>query len=134
MRALCLLLLLLAGCSSSASSSNPDATTNPPDGAVGLTCGTTISAYCNANGCDQTLTAAKQDKSLCPASLNACGDFDVITKGGLDTATIYFYQAGQLVAIDNVLLPGHHACAAGPGTFAEPSCGNNSQTLPACGP
>jgi hypothetical protein len=127
-------LVLLAACSSSASSNTPDAATSPPDGTIGLTCSTSIAEYCNANSCDQTLAAAQQDKDLCPASQNTCGTFEVITKGRLDTATIYYYQGGQLVAIDNLLLPGHHVCAAGPATFVEPSCGNTGQTLPACGP
>lgn len=122
-------VLLLAGCSSSASSNNPDAAT---DASGGLTCSTTIAEYCGANSCDQDIAAAKQDKGLCPASLNMCGTFEVITKGGIDTATFYYYQGGQLVAIDNLLLPGHHTCAAGPNTFVEPTCGSGSQPLPAC--
>jgi hypothetical protein len=124
--------MALAACSSSASSTTPDASTTPGDGAAGLTCSTSIAAYCTSNRCDQSLTAAKQDKSLCPASLNTCGAFDVITKGNVDTATIYYYQNDQLVAVDNLLLPNHHTCAAGPATFAEPTCGNSSQSLPAC--
>jgi hypothetical protein len=133
MRALSL-LVLVAGCSSSASSTTPDATTTPPDGAVGLSCGITMAAYCNANSCED-LAAAKQDKTLCPASLKTCGEFEVITKGGVDTATQYFYQGDQLVAIDHTVLPGPHTCTAGPATFIEPSCGTTTgQTLPACGP
>jgi hypothetical protein len=125
-------LLLLAACSSSASSSVSDATTNPPDGAAGLTCGSTIAAYCGSNTCEQSLAAAKLDHSLCPASLNTCGSFQVITKSALDTATVYYYQSDQLVAIDHFLLPAHHTCLAGPSSFVEPTCGNTSQTLPAC--
>lgn len=127
------LLFLLVGCSSSAPSSTPDATTTPPDGTLALTCGTTIAAYCSATSCDQSLAAAKQDRSLCPASLNTCGAYEVITKGGIDTATFYFYQGDQLVAVDHELLPGHHTCSAGPATFDEPTCGPSSQNLPACG-
>jgi hypothetical protein len=126
------LFLLLAGCSSSASSNTLDASTLPPDGAVGLTCSTTIAAYCGSNSCDQSLAAAKQDHSLCPASLNTCGSFEVIIKSALDTATVYYYQGDQLVAIDHFLLPAHHTCVAGPSSFVEPACGNTSQTLPAC--
>ncbi len=126
------LLLLLAGCSSSVSSSTPDASAIPPDGAAGLTCSTTISEYCGSNSCDQSLAAAKQDHGLCPASLNTCGSFEVITKTALDTATIYYYQGDQLVAIDHFLLPGHHTCVAGPSAFVEPTCGSTGQTLPAC--
>ena len=126
------LLLLLAACSSSASSTTLDAATPPTDGSVGLTCGTTIATYCGSNSCNQTLAAAEQDHSLCPASENTCGTFQVVTKGNLDTATIYYYQGGQLVAIDNLLLPGHHTCVAGPTTFVEPTCTTASHTLPAC--
>jgi hypothetical protein len=134
-------LVVLAACSSNASSGSPsadaattapDAATTVPDGGTGLTCATTIAAYCNANACDQLLTAAEQDKALCPASLTMCGGYDVIVKGGLDTSTTYYYQAGQLVAIDHLLLPNHHTCAAGPATFQEPSCSPSGQTLPAC--
>jgi hypothetical protein len=92
----------------------------------------TITDYCAASSCDKTLAAAQQDKALCPASQNTCGEFETVTKSGIDTATVYYYQGGQLIAIDKFLLPGHHACAAGPSSFVEPACGTTSQTLPAC--
>jgi hypothetical protein len=121
----CSFLVLLAACSSSAPGSTADAT-------AGLACATTIAGYCNATACDRSLATAEQDKTLCPASLATCGAYEVITKAGVDTATVYYYQADQLVAIDHVLFPSHHACSAGPAAFDVPGCGSSSQTLPAC--
>jgi len=126
------LLFVVAACSSSASDRTPDATTSYFDAAIGLTCGTTIAAYCDTRDCDQSLAAAEQDHNLCPASQNTCGAFEVIVRGGVDTETIYYYQGDQLTAIVNRLLPGHRTCAAGPAMFEEPSCDDSSQTLPIC--
>ncbi|HEY0483431.1 MAG TPA: hypothetical protein VGD37_38190 [Kofleriaceae bacterium] len=127
------LVLLAAACSSHApSSGSPDAAGAPPDGAIALTCGTTIADYCTAHGCDRTLADAEQDKRLCPASMTVCGDYTVVTQGGVDTSTRYYYRADQLVAIDHTLLPGRRTCSAGPATFFAPACDPGGTALPAC--
>ena len=114
-----------AACSSSSSSIT--------DGGPGsLSCGSTVAAYCGANGCQTTLVGAEQDKSLCPASLTPCGDYNLIVKNAIDTATTYYYFQGNLLAVGHTLLPGKTTCLAGPSTFTPPSCAGTSQTLPAC--
>ncbi|HEX2686863.1 MAG TPA: hypothetical protein VHN14_09600 [Kofleriaceae bacterium] len=75
---------------------------------------------------------AKQDKNLCPASLIRCGDYDVILQGSVDTATNYYYQAGQLVAIDHIVFPNRHTCLAGPAMFSATRCATTNRPLPAC--
>jgi hypothetical protein len=126
------LVILLAACSSSSSRAS-DASI-PSDGSGALTCGTTIADYCAANPCDQTLAAAQQDKSLCPASQNVCDSYTVVTRPSVDTSMSLYYLADQLVAIDHTLLPGHRTCTAGPSTFSPPTCGPGGQQLPACSP
>jgi hypothetical protein len=119
------LLIALAACSSSSSSVT--------DGGAGaLSCGSTVAAYCGASGCQRTLAGAEQDKSLCPASLTPCGDYNLILKGAIDTATTYYYLQGNLLAVGHTLLPGKITCVAGPSTFTPPSCQGTSQPLPAC--
>lgn len=118
-------LIAPAACSSSSSSVT--------DGGPGaLSCGSTVAAYCGANGCQTTLAGAEQDKSLCPASLTPCGDYNLIIKSAIDTATTYYYFQGNLLAVGHTLLPGKMTCLAGPSTFTPPSCSGASQTLPAC--
>jgi hypothetical protein len=112
-------------CSSSSSSVS--------DGGAGaLSCGSTVAAYCGAGGCQTTLAGAEQDKSLCPASLTPCGDYNLIIKSAIDTATTYYYFQGNLLAVGHTLLPGRATCLAGPSTFTPPSCTGMSQNLPAC--
>ena len=128
------LLIVLAACSSSASSASDGGGGGGSDGGGGsLTCGSTVAAYCSANACQATLTAAKQDKALCPASLTPCGDYDVIIKGGgIDTTITYYYFQGNLLAIGHAILPARTTCLAGPSTFTPPTCTLPSQNLPAC--
>lgn len=126
----CGLLIILAACSSSSSSITDGSVIS--DGAGALTCGSTVAAYCGASGCQTTLAGAKQDKSLCPASLTPCGDYDLVLKAAVDTATTYYYFQGNLLAVGRTLLPGKNSCVAGPSTFTPPSCQGMSQTLPAC--
>lgn len=121
----------LAGCGSSAAGPATDASSDAT-GAGALSCGTTIADFCAARPCDRTLTAAKQDASLCPASFRSCAGLDIVTQGGLDTSTSYYYQGDQLIAIDHVLLPMHRTCTAGPATFSVPSCSDPGQVLPVC--
>lgn len=131
-------LVLLVACSSS--SSSPSGTLDAAGGGDGggvdgpgaLTCGTTIASYCSANACQLSLDGAKQDKTLCPASLTPCGDYDVVVKGGLDTRTTYYYFQTRLVAVGHAVLPMPTTCVAGPSTFSPPTCTQPSQTLPAC--
>ena len=102
------------------------------DGGGALSCGTTLTSYCTANSCPHSLDGAKQDPSLCPASLTPCGDNDVITKINLDTNTTYYYLRGALVAVGHRTFPRAATCLAGPSTFTPPTCSQPSQTLPAC--
>lgn len=123
---------LLIGCliASAACSSSSSSVTD--GGAGALSCGSTVSAYCGASGCQTTLAGAEQDRSLCPASLTPCGDYNLIIKSAIDTATTYYYFQGNLLAVGRTLLPGKTSCVAGPSTFTPPSCTGTSQTLPAC--
>ena len=114
-----------AACSSSSSSI-------ADGGPGGLSCGSTAAAYCGASGCQTTLAGAEQDKSLCPASLTPCGDYNLIIKSAIDTVTTYYYFQGNLLAVTHTLLPRTTTCFAGPSTFTPPSCAGASQTLPAC--
>jgi hypothetical protein len=132
---LCSLLLgsvIASGCSSMSSTTGPGDGGVISDGAGALTCGSTVAAYCGANGCQTTLAGAEQDRSLCPASLTPCGDYSLIVKRGVDTATTYYYFQGNLLAVGHTILPGKNTCVAGPSTFTPPSCSGPSQTLPAC--
>lgn len=122
--------LASAACSSSSSSITDGGVIS--DGAGALSCGSTVAAYCGASGCQTTLTSAKQDKTLCPASLVSCGDYDLILKTAVDTSTTYYYFQGNLLAVGRAILPGKNTCLAGPSTFTPPSCSGTSQTLPAC--
>lgn len=124
-----LLIATLIACSSSSSSVTDG---GPGDGPGELSCGSTVAAYCGANGCQTALAGAEQDKSLCPASLTPCGDYNLIIKSAIDTATTYYYFQGNLLAVGHTLLPGKMTCLAGPSTFTPPSCQGTSQTLPAC--
>ena len=117
--------IALAACSSS-SSSVTDA------GAGALSCGTTLAAYCATYPCPMTLAGARQDKSLCPASLTPCVDYDMIVKPAVDTSTTYYYSQGNLVVIVHSLLPGKMTCLAGPPTFTTPACTKQALSLPAC--
>lgn len=121
--------IALAACSSSSSSITDGGVIS--DGAGALTCGSTVADYCRS-GCQATLAGAKQDKTLCPASLLSCGDWDLIFKTAVDTSTTYYYFQGNLLAVGHTLLPGKTSCVAGPSTFTPPSCTGTSQTLPAC--
>jgi hypothetical protein len=124
------LLIILAACSSSSSTITDGGVIS--DGAGALSCGSTVAAYCGASGCQTTLAGAKQDKTLCPASLVSCGDYDLVLKTAVDTSTTYYYFQGNLLAVSRALLPGKNSCLAGPSTFTPPSCSGTSQTLPAC--
>jgi len=85
------------------------------------------------NHCDADLATAKQDTSLCPASLIRCGDYDVILHSSVDTSTNYYYQDGQLVAIDLLVFPSRQTCLGGPAMFEAPQCATTNRPLPACG-
>jgi hypothetical protein len=123
-------LLIGSWIASAACSSSSSTVTDGGPGA--LSCGSTVAAYCGANTCQTTLTIAEQDKSLCPASLTPCGDYNLITKNAVDTTTTYYYFQGNLLAVSHTLLPGKATCLAGPSTFTPPSCSGTSQPLPAC--
>lgn len=100
---------------------------------VALDCSNSLAEYCAMNHCDADLATAKQDTSLCPASLIRCGDYDVILHSSVDTSTNYYYQAGQLVAIDLLVFPNHQTCLGGPAMFDAPQCATTNRPLPACG-
>lgn len=118
-------LIASAACSSSSSSVT--------DGGPGeLRCGSTVAAYCAAYPCPMTLAGAEQDKSLCPASLTPCFDYDMIVKPAVDTSTAYYYSQGHLAVIVHSLLPSMKTCLAGPPAFTTPACTKQSLPLPAC--
>src|SRR5262249_7283777 len=81
--------ILLAACSSSTSrvsdggSPGDDGSSPGDDAGSALSCGITLAAYCTSNppnACDQTVDGAKQDKTLCPATLVPCGDYALVIK------------------------------------------------------
>ncbi len=135
------LLLAPAACSSSSSSTTlpgdgggvlSDGGGVLSDGGGSLTCALTVTAYCSASGCQLTAAGAKQDRTLCPASIVSCGDYDLVFKTGVDTSTTYYYFQGNLLAVSRAILPGKTSCIAGPSTFTPPTCQGTSQSLPAC--
>src|SRR5882762_2690290 len=93
------LAILLAACTSSMPSPVDD---NPVVDTTQMTCSTSVKDYCAGNACDQSLAAAQQDKRLCPASEMVCAQFHVVMKTATDSATNFFYQDGQLVAIESM--------------------------------
>jgi hypothetical protein len=100
---------------------------------VALACSSSLAEYCAMNHCDTDLATAKRDTSLCPASLIRCGDYDVILHSSVDTSTNYYYQDGQLVAIDFLVFPNRQTCLGGPAMFDAPQCATTHRSLPACG-
>src|ERR1044071_2251699 len=78
----------------------------PPSGTVRVACRTSVADYCAANVCDQTLVAAEQNSSVCPATITACNDITVMSQNRGDTSTLWYYQGGPLVAIVRQLAPG----------------------------
>ena len=102
-----------------------------PDGPMEV-CGTQISDYCSKNPCDRPLVQAKQDRTLCPASITTCGLFDMISQTATDTIQTHYYQGGQLYAVDQLTLPSARACLGGPNPFTVPVCDAQAMTLPAC--
>ena len=129
MRSFSLLVLVAACASKSPAPSDPPS--QPP---ISLTCSTSVADYCASNTCDQTLAAAEQDKNLCPATLDRCGEYQVVVKGSIDVITRWYYRSGNLVAITSEVVPGRYTCLAGSGTFDAPRCAGSGQTLPACSP
>jgi hypothetical protein len=123
------LILALAACSSGSSSPSVDSSTGET---IRLTCSSSIAEYCATAHCDLELAVAKQDRSLCPASLIRCNDYDVILRSSVDTSTNYYYQGGQLVAIEFIRYPGQYSCTAGPAMFDAQHCATTDQPLPAC--
>ena len=114
-------------------SRNPGPPPNPPPGTVRVACRTSVADYCAATACDRTLAAAEQNSSVCPATTTACNDITVISQNRGDTATLWYYEGGPLVAIVRQLSAGpQYMCLAGPDVFVLPACTLSSQSLPAC--
>jgi hypothetical protein len=122
------LIVLLAACSSSSSPPSVDATIET----ISMTCSTDVTAYCNANPCVKSLSAAEKDMSLCPASEITCGGFQVILKSDAGTLTTFYYQGGQLVAVAHPSLSTGATCLGGPASFNAPKCVTAGRSLPAC--
>lgn len=122
-----------AACASGSSGTTSDGDSGSSVENVALACSTKLADYCAMNHCDADLATAKQDTSLCPASLIRCGDYDVILRSSVDTSTNYYYQAGQLVAIDLLVFPNRQTCLGGPAMFDAPQCATTNRPLPACG-
>ena len=125
----------LLGCVVWLSACTSSAHPSPPlDPANTLTCSASVVGYCAQNRCDRTLAVARQDKSLCPATITRCGNLDVITHTSIDVATSWYYRRDQLVAIVNLILPVRRVCLAGPERFQLPVCTAPARRLPVCGP
>jgi len=127
--------LLVVACTSSTSSTHPSPLVpEVPDRVDTLPCHGSVADQC-AN-CDLTLDAALADQRLCKpgfAGLEACDDFDVVTKGEIDTATEYYYRDGQLSAVLLVGIPFGTSCSAGPQSFEAPHCNHeHAIQTPAC--
>lgn len=111
--------------------SHPSPPPSPPPATVRVACRTSVADYCAAIACDRTLAAAEQDGGLCPSTLTACNDITAIAQSQGDTATLWYYQGGPLVAIVRQLSPGY-MCLAGPDVFVIPPCALSGQSSPAC--
>lgn len=145
-----LISILAAGCMSteaSASTDEPSTSADEPSTSSAgqaqrstLSCDSSIAEYCtDQGGCDLTLEAAQHDERLCspgiPAGAMACGGYDVVVKGEIDTVRRYYYRHGQLEAIvqGQVVNPALTGCLAGPATFRAPMCPDRqTTTLPVC--
>jgi len=124
------LVILLAACSSSSPSTGDD---EPVIETTQMICTTSVQDYCAANSCSQTFSLAEQDKRLCPATEMVCGDFSIVMKSGTSTVTNFFYQGGQLVAVELTGAPTRHDCLAGPASFTAQHCASVvGQKTPAC--
>ena len=133
MRILSLIILATACTSSPSDIVTPPPTT--PDRVDTLNCGTRLADFCTTYGCNLTLEAALHDQNLCDglSGWATCGDYQVISQAFTDTGTRYFYQDGQLVAIEGYgELPGR--CSAGPEKFEAPFCASAHQIMPQCKP
>jgi hypothetical protein len=97
-----------------------------------MTCTTTMKDYCTTTLCDQALSDAEKDKRLCPASEIACGDFNIIMKADGSAMTNFYYQGGELVAIEHVVSQNQHDCLGGPTSFSAQHCASTGKALPAC--
>jgi hypothetical protein len=116
-------------------SRNPGPPPSPPPGSVRVACRTSVADYCAANPCDRTLDAMERDRSVCPATITACGDITAVFQNRADTSLLWYHQGGQLAAIVHPLSPGQrYMCVAGPEVFEIPACTPSSQSLPACAP
>lgn len=126
--------VVLLACWSCKPSPTPPPTPPPPP-TVRVACRTALADYCAGSPCDQAVTAAEQNHNLCPATLTTCGDITVAAQNKVDTATLWYYERGVLVAIVTQLVPDpRYVCVAGPEVFEIPTCTLTGQSLPACGP
>ena len=120
-------IFVLAACSSTACASSDESVETSP-----LTCSGSVADYCTAHPCDRDLATAKQDPRLCPASQIRCGDYDVILSSGIGASTNYYYRGGELVAIEQLVFPGHATCLGEPLMFDKTQCAATHRRLPAC--
>jgi hypothetical protein len=99
------------------------------DGSPGLSCATTVEAYCASSGCVRRW----QDVPRCAPGRDAtrvCGAGHAYVHRGVDTAQADYYDAaGDLEAV--VLSTLVTACVAGPATFVVPACAD-FVFVPAC--
>lgn len=131
----CVVLLVCCSCRPSPTPPPSSPPTPPPEASVRVACRTAVANYCAGNPCDQTLTAAEQNRNLCPATFTTCGDVSVAAQNKVDTSTLWYYERGQLVAVVNQMVPGpRYVCLSGPEVFSLPPCTLSGQSLPACGP
>jgi hypothetical protein len=97
-----------------------------------MTCSTTMKDYCAGTVCDPLLADAERDKRLCPASELACGDYQIIMKSDAGAMTNFYYQNGELVAIEHIGTSSQHDCLGGPASFAAQHCASTGRSISAC--
>lgn len=101
-----------------------------------VTCSASVDDACRSASCDRTLDQAKHDAQLCQPKftsvLFACGDLVVVSDHAPDTGVSYYYQDGELVAMERTDLV-TTGCFAGPAAFVKPACSSAVEVpLPAC--
>jgi len=127
------MVVVLSACTSS-DSGYVIPPSSPPESVDRISCDTTIAEFCAGSDCNRTLDQAEHDRRLCgsglPPRLSACGDYEVVFKGYIDTGVNLYYRDGELVAIVGTGMLGR--CTAGPQTFDAVHCSGETAPLAAC--
>ncbi len=129
-------LLCLVGCGDTTNNGNPDL-------AATVGCEKSLAAGCVGQTCPSTLAAARP--AFCDGSPQSDHDFlssapcqglQQLIVAGVDTATVYYYDAGGLlvaVVAESANFGGSSVCIAGPSTFVVPT-GCTTNQLALCSP